>query len=319
MPQTILAIDDSPDVHDLLAVRLKPEGVQLHRALSAHEGLDSAASVRPDLILLDVDMPEMSGLEVCQQLKASPATSSIPVIFLTGASNVNTKVQGFDVGAIDYVTKPFEPAELRARVRAALRMKRYQDLLATRANLDALTGLWNRGYFDQRLGEEIAAAARYGRIVSLVMLDVDHFKRINDTHGHPFGDRVLQAIGDCLIENSRTTDVACRYGGEEFAVILTETDRDGAMLGAERLRQGIRALPFTQKSNPVVVTASFGVCCSVDLDPALLSPDTIKKGADDALYRSKQEGRDRVTASSSGLRQAKIDACGMSVGATLSS
>ena len=133
MTQTVLAIDDSPDIHRLLDVRLRPERLVLHHALEAEEGLAMAANIRPDLILLDVDMPLVTGFEVCRKLKEHPALTNVPIIFLTGAAEVHTKVQGFDLGAVDYVTKPFEPAELRARVRAALRTKRYHDLLAARS------------------------------------------------------------------------------------------------------------------------------------------------------------------------------------------
>ena len=155
MSQTVLVIDDSPDVHRLLEVRLRPEGLILHCALSAEEGLAKARDAKPDLILLDVDLPLMTGFEVCQKLKEDSTLAQVPVIFLTGASEVHTKVQGFDLGAVDYVTKPFEPAELRARVRAALRTKRYHDLLSARSHVDGLTGVWNRSYFNQRFGEEV--------------------------------------------------------------------------------------------------------------------------------------------------------------------
>ena len=233
MSQTVLAIDDSPDIHRLLEVRLRPEGLVLHHALSADEGLAKAIALKPDLILLDVHLPLLSGFEVCHRLKSDPVTAGIPVIFLTGASAVQTKVQGFDLGAVDYVVKPFEPAELRARVRAALRTKRFQDLLAARSHVDGLTGVWNRTYFDQRFGDEIAAAKRYGRVVSLIMLDLDHFKGHNDSFGHPFGDQVLQAVGDILHAVLRSTDAPCRFGGEEFALDL-DGDRRGR--GADHRR-----------------------------------------------------------------------------------
>ncbi len=298
MSQSVLVIDDSSDVHDLLGVRLKPEGVQLHRALSGEEGVELASELRPDLILLDIDLPNLTGFEVCRRLKTSVATASIPIIFLTGAAEVHDKVQGFDLGAVDYVTKPFEPAELRARVRAALRTKRYQDLLATRANLDGLTGLWNRAYFGLRFEEEMAAARRYGRSVSLLLFDLDHFKRFNDDYGHPFGDLVLQRTGEVLLSLLRVTDTPCRYGGEEFAVILTETDLAGAVRTAERVQEALRWINLPQKMGADVrVTASFGVSCtSLFGEPRALSSGLMLELADQALYRAKQAGRDRVCA-----------------------
>src|ERR1700690_502447 len=253
MSQTVLAIDDSPDIHRILDVRLKPENLVIHHALDAQDGLDQASRLHPDLILLDVDMPLITGFEVCRRLKDDPTLANVPVIFLTGAAEVYTKVQGFDLGAVDYVTKPFDPAELRARVRAALRTKRYHDLLAARSNVDALTGIWNRSYFNQRLGEEIAAAHRYGRVLSLVMVDVDRFKALNDAYGHPFGDQVLQHVGELLHTLLRSADAPCRYGGEEFGLILTETDEDGARNTAERIRVAMSEHTFRPKDRPIRV------------------------------------------------------------------
>ncbi len=294
MSQIVLAIDDSPDIHRLLEVRLRPEGLTLHHALSSEEGLAKALAIKPDLILLDVDMPLLSGFDVCQRLKTDPLTAGIPVIFLTGASAVQTKVQGFDMGAVDYVVKPFEPAELRARVRAALRTKRFQDLLAARSHVDGLTGVWNRTYFNQRFGEEIAAAKRYGRVVSLVMLDLDHFKGHNDSFGHPFGDQVLQAVGDILHAVLRATDAPCRFGGEEFALILTETDEHGAQVTAERVRCQIEQREFRPKDRQIHVTASLGLASSAMFDAKSLDVPSLLTAADDALYRAKHEGRNRV-------------------------
>jgi two-component system, cell cycle response regulator len=293
--QTVLAIDDSPDIHQLLELRLKPEGLRMHHALDAEDGLEKARALVPDLILLDVDMPYITGFEVCQRLKADPVTAAVPVIFLTGSAEVHSKVAGFDAGAVDYVTKPFEPAELRARVRSALRAKRYVDMLAMRAQIDGLTGLWNRSYFDQRLAEEISAAHRYRRPVSLILADVDHFKAINDNHGHPFGDLVLQTVGETLSASARATDLPCRYGGEEFGIILPETDAVGAAIFAERLRKLVSDLAWRERSPRVVVTASFGVAFSGNLSAGSgLSAKALVSAADAALYDAKRSGRDRV-------------------------
>lgn len=294
MSQTVLAIDDSPDIHRLLDVRLRPEHLVVHHALEAEQGLAMAESLRPDLILLDVDMPLVTGFEVCRKLKENPALSNVPVIFLTGAAEVHTKVQGFDLGAIDYVTKPFEPAELRARVRAALRTKRYHDLLAARSHVDALTGIWNRAYFDRRIGENIADVRRHGRMLSLLMMDVDCFKSLNDGYGHPFGDLVLQHVGEMLHGQLRSTDSPCRYGGEEFGILLTDTDESGASVIAERLRAALAAHTFRPRDRAVQVTASFGVACTAMLSGEKLEASSLVIAADDALYEAKQTGRNRV-------------------------
>ncbi len=295
MSQTVLAIDDSSDIHRLLDVRLKPEGLVVHHALDAADGMAQAIRNTPDLILLDVDMPIITGFEMCKQLKENAQLAQVPVIFLTGATEVYTKVQGFDLGAVDYVTKPFDPAELRARVRAALRTKRYHDLLAARSNVDGLTALWNRSYFNQRIGEEISAAQRYDRVVSLVMVDIDKFKSLNDNHGHPFGDQVLQRVGELLHTSLRTTDAPCRFGGEEFALILSETDEEGAATTAERIREALAHMVFRPSDRmQLQVTASFGVVTSSILPKSKLDVAHLVMAADDALYEAKRTGRNRV-------------------------
>jgi two-component system, cell cycle response regulator len=295
MTQTVLAIDDSPEIHQLLKVRLKNLDVELAHADCGFDGFDQAMASNPDLILLDVMMPDASGFDICRKLKATSETRNIPVIFLTGASDVEQKVLGFDVGAVDYIQKPFDSAELNARVRAALRTKRFQDRLAQRAMIDGLTGLWNRAHFDQRMHEEVAAAARYDRPMSLIMMDVDKFKNLNDNHGHPFGDEVLQAVGDVLQDSARTSDWPCRYGGEEFGLILRETDLDGAIVMAERVREELESLQLRNKAQLVPVTASFGVVAStLCMNPCDLSTKWIIESADRALYAAKESGRNRV-------------------------
>lgn len=295
MTQTILAIDDSPEIHQLLKVRLKNLDIELTHAHCGFDGFDQAQATNPDLILLDVMMPDASGFDICRKLKATSGTRNIPVIFLTGASDVDQKVLGFDVGAVDYIKKPFDSAELNARVRAALRTKRFQDMLAQRAMIDGLTGLWNRAHFDQRMHEEVAAASRYNRPMSLIMMDVDKFKLLNDNHGHPFGDEVLQSVGEVLQDSARTSDWPCRYGGEEFGLILRETDIEGAVIMAERVRVRIAGLLLRNKAQQVPVTASFGVVSStLCRNPCDLTPKWIIESADRALYAAKESGRNRV-------------------------
>lgn len=295
MPQTILAIDDSPDIHQLLRVRLKHLDIKLESATNSDEAFERLKESSPDLILLDVCMPDANGFDLCRQFKLQPEIANIPVIFLTGAADVDQKVLGFEVGAVDYIAKPFDPAELNARVRAALRTKRYFDMLSQRAMIDGLTGLWNRANFDQRLMEEVSGSQRYNRPLSLVMLDVDKFKSINDNYGHPFGDEVLQAVGDVLSKSARTTDVACRYGGEEFAVILRETDLVGANVFAERVRTQLEMLLIRSKGKPVSVTASLGISSTeLCMNPVELSRQWLVQAADQALYKAKESGRNRV-------------------------
>lgn len=296
MSATVLAIDDAPEVHALLGARLKPEGVRLLSALGWEEGRELALTELPDLVLLDVEMPGHSGLDLCRLLKADPRTAAIPIIFLTGSTDVNTKVHGFDLGAIDYVTKPFHPAELRARVRSALRTKRYQDLLAQRAQLDALTGLRNRGYFDEFLDAAVRSAHQESRPCSLVLMDLDHFKRLNDRYGHPFGDLVLQRAGELVSASTRLGEAACRYGGEEMALILPGMSVAPAILVAGRLRAALASLELAPRGERVVVTASFGVAETREvarIGQGATAADLVA-AADAALYQAKHQGRDRV-------------------------
>jgi diguanylate cyclase (GGDEF)-like protein len=289
--QTVLVIDDSPLIHSLVRVRLEDEPVEVHFADSGRAGLEKAASMQPDLILLDVDMPEMDGFEACRRLKADPGTAAIPVVFLSGASTAQQKVQGLDLGAVDYVTKPFDPAELRARVRAALRTKYLMDLLAKRAMIDGLTGLWNRACFEQRLASELSLVRRSERPLACAMLDLDHFKRINDTHGHPFGDEVLRGVANVIQEACRAEDVPCRYGGEEFVLLLPNTALEGAVSLAERIRAAVSNTPFIFRRERVAVTCSIGIADNMRLAG---SDTSLVDMADQALYRAKQDGRNRA-------------------------
>ncbi len=295
MAQTVLIVDDSADIHQLVSARLNSEGVTLFNARDATEGLQITRAQLPDLILLDLDMPGIDGLTLCRQLKEDPDLAPIPVIFLTGTLDVATKVQAFELGAVDYVTKPFDAIELKARVRAALRTKRYHDLLTTKARIDALTGLWNRGYLNDQLAMEISSRQRSGLAFSLALVDIDHFKPINDTYGHPFGDRVIQGVAGALNRLSRDSDIVCRYGGEEFAILLRGSSSAGARAMAERMREEVEALSFMSGRKAVAVTVSIGIAGSDRFveasDP---SGDALLEAVDRALYEAKSKGRNRV-------------------------
>lgn len=295
MARTILIVDDSPDIHALLTVRLRDERADLCHTLDPSQALPLARERAPDLVLLDVDMPGRSGFDVCRDLKGDPSTQAIPIIFLSGKLDQKTKIDGLDLGAVDYVTKPFDPAELRARVRSALRIKQLQDQLIELARIDELTSLWNRAYLDTRLTQEVALSRRSGRPLSVLMFDVDHFKRINDTHGHAAGDAVLRTIAVRVQSTLRSSDVACRYGGEEFSVILPGTEDTGAAILGERVRELIATGPMDVGTAALEVTVSVGYASSPDLvAPLELTPETMLKCADAALYRAKRTGRNRV-------------------------
>jgi diguanylate cyclase (GGDEF)-like protein len=291
-PNRVLVVDDSEFIHELVRARLREEGLQVEHELTGEDGIEHAISSRPDLILLDIELPDVDGFEVCRRLKERAETRPIPVIFLTGQSDTEAKVRGLDLGAVDYVTKPFDDVELRARVRAALRTKRLQDLLQQQSFLDGLTGLWNRGYLDHRLEGEFNIVRRYERRLSLLLGDIDHFKRVNDTYGHLFGDYVIQRVAEALSAHARRSDIACRYGGEEFALLLPSAGVDEAGLVAERLRGAVEASPFEVRGTSVHVTISFGVASTDCLEP--LTTEALISRADRALYDAKESGRNRV-------------------------
>jgi len=252
-------IDDSEAIHQLVAARLRPDGVQVLGEVEPARGVERAIEETPDVILLDIGLPGLDGFEVCRRLKEHPVTRHIPIIFLTGNADVDAKVRGLDLGAVDFVTKPFDQIELRARVRAALRTKRLQDMLEQQSFLDGLTGLWNRAFLDRRLDVELNVARRYGRPLSLILADIDRFKQLNDSYGHLFGDLVLQGIADVFRSYARTSDVVARYGGEEFAILMTDTGAQAALQGTERLRSAAEVRGFELHGRAICVTASFGI------------------------------------------------------------
>ena len=286
----VLIVDDSPDALAVAKTRLLKEGLEVVCADGGKAGLEAARSEQPDLILLDVDMPDISGFELCQQLKADTDLRMIPVIFLTGSGTTADRVKGLDIGADDYVTKPFDAFELRARVRAALRTKHLQDLLAQHARLDPLTELPNRRALTDRLQQEFSRAQRHGGSLSFIMADIDHFKRVNDTHGHTIGDRLLQQVAKAIAGQCRQTDLPARYGGEEFAVIVPDEDASDTVNLAQRCRQAIQAITLDLGQDTLRITASFGVA---DATGAASEQDLIQ-AADQALYRAKELGRNRV-------------------------
>jgi diguanylate cyclase (GGDEF)-like protein len=290
MQQDILLIDDSEAIHKLVTSLLAEEPVTVHSAHAAETGLTLAASLRPALILLDVQMPGTDGYEICRRLKADPATAGIPVIFLTARATTEEKVRGLNLGAVDYVTKPFKLAELLSRVRAGLRTGELIRLLEEKALIDALTGLGNRAMFEERIAAEVGLRIRSGDPLSCIVLDVDHFKQFNDTHGHAFGDQVLRKIGQVITEICRVEDVACRYGGEEFVILAPRTTAQQAGRLAERMRVAIAGKALSRNDESIRVTCSFGVAEAADTyDRSLF------ERADKALYYSKQQGRNRVT------------------------
>ena len=268
---------------------------QVFMATNGQQALSLCHANPPDLILLDVVMPDMDGFEVCRRLKADEATAHIPVIFVTAHSDAAQETKGLDLGAVDFIAKPINPNVVRARVKAHITLKFQSDLLRILVFLDGLTGVFNRRYFDQQIAVEWARAARNGSSLSLILLDVDHFKRYNDHYGHQAGDDALRLIASTLKSClRRPADLVARYGGEEFACVLPETSFDDALSLAHELEHQIRAKEIPHETSEVhpYVTISAGLATRNPQDPGDLAG--LIGRADQLLYQAKHTGRAQV-------------------------
>ena len=292
---TVLLIDDSQFVHRLLDARLRSESIVLRGAEDGKRGIQMALEDPPALILLDLDMPVMDGFETLRALKDDPRTRDVPVIVLSGMNSSQDKVAAFDLGAIDFVTKPFELTELRARVRSSLKLYALLQMLAQKAQIDGLSGLFNRQYFDDRFKTEFDRTIRHGQSLSIAMIDIDHFKSINDTYGHPAGDSVITDLAKLIGHESRSIDISCRYGGEEFALIMPETEPDQALQLCERIRMKCEQINWSRHPSRSV-TISIGIVGMNDGQRINSTPEAWIEAADRNLYDAKQTGRNQVRA-----------------------
>ncbi|MFG0325766.1 MAG: diguanylate cyclase [Phycisphaerales bacterium JB037] len=287
----VLLIDDSVDVHRLLKARLRHEGLEVVCASSGPEGLEIARQDPPAVILTDLMMPGMDGFEVIRELKDDPILMHVPLIVLSGMTSPQDKVMAFDLGAADFICKPFDMTELRVRVRASVRLSNLLKMLAQRAQIDGLTGLYNRAHFDARWTEEVARNARHAHPLSLAIFDADHFKSINDTYGHPAGDTVLQGIAKVLQRECRQSDIPCRFGGEEFCLIMPDTTPGDAEMVCNRVRETLGEIEWARHPERRV-TISCGLVGSTGAS-AVTAAEWLEK-ADQALYAAKQGGRNQV-------------------------
>jgi diguanylate cyclase (GGDEF)-like protein len=294
----VLVADDDEDIRSLVALRLRRAGYEVVTAANGEEALALAHEHEPDLLLLDVSMPRLDGYAVCRQVQALGPTAP-PVIFLTARTHAAGLLEGFDAGASDYVMKPFRPDELLARVQAVLRTKALRDAYADDATTDALTGLLNRRGLETRAAEAIAIARRHGRPLGCLIVDLDHFKAINDTYGHAAGDRCLQETAHRLRSNLRASDIVARYGGEEFLLLLPEADHAGALAVAEKIRGVVAETPVeveTERGSTAIrLQASVGLA---SWEESMTDLATLYAAADRALYEAKRAGRNRVAAAS---------------------
>ncbi|MCP3981269.1 MAG: diguanylate cyclase [bacterium] len=303
----VLVVDDIPANTRLLFAFLQNQGYEVVTASSGEEALDLVQQQMFDVILLDVMMPQLSGFDTCRLIKSNPKTQHIPVILVTSLNDVEDKVRGQENGADDFVTKPFNRMELLVRVKSMMRSKGLHDQLNEKieelerakvelrrlANTDSLTALFNKRYLEEFLQRELDRAARYDHEITLVMLDIDHFKRLNDTFGHQTGDVALKQIGALFAQSVRNIDLAARYGGEEFALVLLETGKAGAAQVAEKLRQRVAAHELLDVDGKAVgrLTVSMGIATYPS--DAIATYDLIG-AADRRLYQAKQLGRNVV-------------------------
>lgn len=284
----ILVVDDTPADCQFMAAILTAQGYRVRTAGGGNQALAEIELAAPDLVLLDINMPGMDGFELCNHLKQSPHTASIPVIFISVSDGTETKVAAFNCGGIDYVTKPFRVAEIKARIRAHLQLKRAQDRLGYQAGHDPLTGLPNRSLLADRLHQAISFAERYGGLVAVAYIDLDKFKAVNDRFGHKAGDQLLVEVAYRLQSSVRESDTIARIGGDEFVVVLYDQDNEGVITRAmQRILDAISAsIAFDGiVFNP---TCSIGFACFPQDGRDV---DTLLRNADTAMYRAKELGR----------------------------
>jgi diguanylate cyclase (GGDEF)-like protein len=309
MNDNILLVDDDPGTIQLLGRILSDSG-NLRFATSGEDALRLAHDSVPDLILLDAEMPGMSGFQVCETLKADPALANVPVIFVTSHSEPEFEVSGFELGAADFIAKPVSAPLVLARVKSQLRVKRIADELRRIATIDVLTGVANRRRFDEALEREWRRARRSGDPLALLMIDVDHFKPFNDRYGHPAGDACLRSVAQALVGATlRPADLVARYGGEEFVMLLPQTPRGGAEHVAQGVLDAVGALVIAHEASSTArhVTVSVGVACYDNDSECWVPPSAdsrfgddlrarcsaieLVQAADKALYSAKHAGR----------------------------
>lgn len=293
--QKILIVDDVPENLEIINGILE-EDYEVFLATSGKQAIDIAVAENPDLILLDVMMPDMNGYDVCRELKSHKQFRHIPIIFLTSMNNPESEAKGLELGAIDYIIKPFNPDIVEMRIKNHLELKRHRDILENLSSRDGLTGIANRRRFDEFFEQEWWRAKRKKTQLSLILMDIDHFKQYNDNYGHLAGDDCLKQIALTLDNQlKRPTDLIARYGGEEFVCILPDTDNKGALQIAKQFMKSISDLkiPHSYSNAADHVTISLGVA-TITPSNSSLSKEELIKVADKNLYEAKANGRNQV-------------------------
>jgi diguanylate cyclase (GGDEF)-like protein len=296
--EVILVVEDELVNRLLLQRTLERAGYQIVLAHDGEEALIAVEHYRPDLILMDVMMPKMDGFEAIRHLRNRPATRQVPIILLTCLGEMESKIRGLDAGANDYLVKPFDVKELLARVRATLRADAGRQAAVELADMDPLLGemgVYSRRFFDRMLEEEFTRSARYGEPLALLLIDIDRFKHVNDTHGHEIGDRALIAMTGRIVGSGRSYEHLCRYGGEEFALLLPQTTLAQAAPAAERIRRLVGETPFRLGDLDLSITISIGVAAVVPTESDRVQ--RLVRMADRRLYAAKAAGRNCTVSS----------------------
>ena len=289
MSKDVLLIDDSVPLHRVVESCLSDNRMQLHSAFDAESGLKMATIVRPCIILLDLDLPDMDGFEVCRRLKGNNETAPIPVLFLTADATFDNKMRGFDLGAIDCFSKPFNANELCARVQKTMQMS---QLIEGQSGVDGVTGLLNMAYLTAHIHAQLVQSAKLNSPVSCIVADLDSLRQINTRYGRQFGDEVLRTIADQFLNHCRPEDVVCSLGKGRFSIILTGTDRKAAGNLANKLCGLVRSKTLICQGVKTSVTCSFGVA-----DTFVAGETSLMDRAQEALRLAKQNGRGRVSVS----------------------
>ncbi|MBC8283556.1 MAG: diguanylate cyclase [Nitrospinae bacterium] len=294
----VLIVDDTPANIDILARFLKQHGLNISIAPNGEIALKIIEKNKPDLILLDVMMPGIDGYQLCEKLKSNDQTKTIPIIFITAKSEVEDLVKGFDVGGVDYIVKPFQKKEVVARVKNQLttvklihEKNKLIEELDSISRIDPLTGISNRRDMMEILENEQFRYERYGKVFCLLMFDIDFFKKVNDQYGHDMGDFVLKKVAQVLKGKCRKVDFLARWGGEEFLIVLPETNLLGGEKAAESMRKAIESEKFNFNDHEISVTMSIGVACQSEKEMNL---EELLKVADERLYTAKERGRNQV-------------------------
>ncbi|HEY5927323.1 MAG TPA: diguanylate cyclase [Kofleriaceae bacterium] len=287
----VLIVDDDPFSARMIHGCLRDAGFLSSYCCDANEALNIVISELPDLIVLDVAMPGMDGFNLCRRVRSHPALQFTPVIFVTRRGDLEQRVKGLEVGGNDYIAKPFEPQELVARVRSHLVRLAELRSMAVR---DGLTRCFNHKYFKMRLEQEAARALRYEEPLTVAMLDIDHFKQVNDRHGHPTGDEVLRHLANVVMATVRSTDVVARYGGEEFGLLFVQSGLPEASIIANRIRERVAKSSFAVEEASVQISVSIGLAQYAAKEDIT----ALIKRADSALYRAKEGGRNQVAVDS---------------------